>query len=195
VLDLRSVEPRKILPWSSALLQSAEASCPPGPALPRFPTAFAGRSRSTARGYLSWGSFPLRTPLRRVPLLATTAFATAEDEGRQTLAGAVLRVLAPLDGSGCARGALEPLRGPPLSVTPRRFAALFHAARVPGRRPTELSLPGEPCPLSRASCFLAGSWSTVAGATHSGDSPPLSPPRRALCLLVRPGVWQATAEP
>jgi hypothetical protein len=49
------------------------------------------------------------------------------------------------------------LRGPPLSVTPRRFAALFHAARVPGRRPPELSLPGEPCPLSRASCFLAGS--------------------------------------
>lgn len=71
MLDLRSVEPRKILPWSSALLQSAGASCPPGPALPRFPTAFAGRSRSTARVYLSWGSFPLRTPLRRVPLLAT----------------------------------------------------------------------------------------------------------------------------
>jgi len=61
-----------------------------------------------------------------------------------------------------------PLRGPSLSVTPRRFAALFHAARAPGSRPAELSLPGEPYPLSRASCFLAGSWSTAADATHSG---------------------------
>jgi hypothetical protein len=61
-----------------------------------------------------------------------------------------------------------PLRGPPLSVTPRRFAALFHAARALGSRPAELSLPGEPYPLSRASFFLAGSWSTAADATCSG---------------------------
>jgi hypothetical protein len=39
-------------------------------------------------------------------------------------------------------------------VTPRRFAAFFHAARVPRSRPAELSLPGEPHPLSRAVASL-----------------------------------------
>jgi len=38
----------------------------------------------------------------------------------------------------------------PFAVTPRRFAALFHAARAHWSRPTELSLPEEPYPLSRA---------------------------------------------
>jgi hypothetical protein len=97
---------------------------------------------------------PPRTQLRRVPLFTPTAFATVADEGCHTLAGAVLRVLAPLDGSGCVRGTHGPLRGPPLSVTPRRFAAFFHAARVPRSRPPELSLPGEPHPLSRAVASL-----------------------------------------
>jgi hypothetical protein len=38
----------------------------------------------------------------------------------------------------------------PFAVVPRRFAALFHAARAHWSRPTELSLPEEPYPLSRA---------------------------------------------
>jgi hypothetical protein len=97
---------------------------------------------------------PPRTQLRRVPLFTPTARAARVDEGCHTLAGAVHRVLAPLDGSGCVRGTHGPLRGPPLSVTPRRFAAFFHAARVPRSRPTELSLPGEPHPLSRAVASL-----------------------------------------
>jgi hypothetical protein len=46
------------------------------------------------------------------------------------------------------------LRGSPLSVAPRRFAALFHAARARWSRPSELSLPGEPFPLSRAVASL-----------------------------------------
>jgi hypothetical protein len=40
--------------------------------------------------------------------------AVREDEGRQTLVGAVLRVLAPLDGSGCARGTARALASSPL---------------------------------------------------------------------------------
>jgi len=40
------------------------------------------------------------------------------------------------------------------AVTPRRFAAFFHAARVPWSRPPELSLPEEPYPLSRAVASL-----------------------------------------
>jgi len=55
----------------------------------------------------------------------------------------------------------DPLRDPPSAVTPRRFAALFHAARALWSRPSELSLLEEPYPLSRASCFLAGSHSTA----------------------------------
>jgi len=44
----------------------------------------------------------------------------------------------------------RPLRIPPFAVVPRRFAALFHAARAHWIRPSELSLPEEPYPLSRA---------------------------------------------
>jgi len=76
-----------------------------------------------------------------------------EGEGYQALTGAVLRVLAPLDGSGCARGTHVRLpcgKRTPFAVAPRRFAALFHAARAHWSRPSELSLPEEPYPLSRA---------------------------------------------
>jgi hypothetical protein len=83
--------------------------------------------------------------------------------------GAVLGVLAPLDGSGCtsrhslpAPPAFADLRGPPEVVTPRRFAALFHAARVPGVALQSFCPLEEPYPLSRAVCFLAGSRSTAA---------------------------------
>jgi len=55
----------------------------------------------------------------------------------QILAGAALRVLAPLDGFGCP--------------TPR---GLVSCRSRPGAAPPELSLPGEPCSLSRASASL-----------------------------------------
>jgi len=51
----------------------------------------------------------------------------------------------------------------------------------PWSRPSELSLLEEPYPLSRASCFLAGSRSTCPTARHEPrDSRPLSPLRRPL---------------
>jgi hypothetical protein len=51
----------------------------------------------------------------------------------------------------------------------------------PWSRPSELSLLEEPYPLSRASCFLAGSRSTCPTARHEPrDSRPLSPSRRPL---------------
>jgi len=56
---------------------------------------------------------PVETPLRRLPLLARPAEAVREDEGRQAFVGAVLRVLAPLDGSGCARGTARALASSP----------------------------------------------------------------------------------
>jgi len=115
-------------------------------------------------------------------------------ESRQALTSAVLRVLAPLDGSGCACGTHEPLRARRLRA-PRRFAALFHAARALWSRPTELSLPEEPYPLSRASCFRAGSRSTAQrrGTTRSVRGPfrlsrrPLATAGLAARRTVRPG--------
>jgi len=74
-----------------------------------------------------------------------------------------------------------PLRGPALSVAPRRFAALFHAARVLGSRPAELSLPGEPYPLSRASVLPCGFVVDCRRRDVLGVSRPLSPPRRSRC--------------
>ena len=125
----------------------------PSTVFPDRADAEGGTSRDSGPPLL--GFLLPRTPLRRVPLLAATVLAVAEDEGRQALAGAVLRVLAPLDGSGCARGASRtPAGARSFAVAPRRFAALFHAARVPWSRPAELSLPGEPCPLSRAVASL-----------------------------------------
>jgi len=112
---------------------------------------------------LSWGSCS-REHIHAGCHLGPTSEARASvvvGEGRQALTGAVLRVPAPLDGSGCVRGPFGPLRDPPTAVTPRRSAALFHAARALWSRPSELSLPEEPYPLSRASCFLAGSRSTA----------------------------------
>jgi len=92
-----------------------------------------------------------RTPQRRVPRSPRPRRdASAECEECQLLAGAVLRVLAPLDGSGCATERTNPSRSPPPSVSPRRFAALFHAARVPGVALQSFRASGEPYPLSRA---------------------------------------------
>jgi hypothetical protein len=118
-----------------------------------------------------------RARLRRVPLVALPQphGRSGVGESRQAFTGAVLRVLAPLDGSGCACGTHGPLRARRLRA-PRRFAALFHAARALWSRPTELSLLEEPYPLSRASCFLAGSRSTRPMARHGPRcSRPLSP--------------------
>jgi len=62
---------------------------------------------------LSWGSFSPRALRRRMPLShpPRACARSRECEGYQALTGAVLRVLAPLDGSGCARGTHAPLAG------------------------------------------------------------------------------------
>jgi len=46
-------------------------------------------------------------------------------EGRQAFTGAVLRVLAPLDGFGCACGTHEPLARPAVSVRPNASRPCF----------------------------------------------------------------------
>jgi len=150
----RDLRPRKTLSWSSLPLQSRTASRLPAPRYRR--THLRGYGVQSSPGIASPGVLsplehmdvgcPLSHPPRSCDL-------SREGEGYQAHTGAVLRVLAPLDGSGCTRGTHD--RDPcgsrsPFAVVPRRFAALFHAARAHWSRPTELSLPEEPYPLSRA---------------------------------------------
>jgi len=112
---------------------------------------------------LSWGSCSPLAQLRRVPLVTPTTDAPSETvarsregEGYQALTGAVLRVLAPLDGSGCTRGTHAPLAG--LAV--RRGAPTLRGL-VPYRsRPLES--PYRAFPSRGAVPALAGLFSLVS---------------------------------
>jgi len=76
-------------------------------------------------------------------------------------------------------------RSPPLAVTPRRFAALFHAARAPG-----VALQSFPFPRSRTRSRRprASLWVRVRppnGATVARGSRLVSPARRSLAVAPR----------
>jgi hypothetical protein len=144
------------------------------------------RERTTtalrARDFASRGFLLPRTLRRRVPLVAPPRSLDRSRVGevRQDLTGAVLRVLAPLDGSGHARGTHELLRIRRYRGAPTLRGFISRRSR-PWSRPSELSLLEEPYPLSRASCFHAGSRSTSPTARHGPRvSRPLSPARRPL---------------
>jgi len=72
-----------------------------------------------------------------------------------------------------ARGLLDPAvrRGP------RRFAALFHAARVPGAPLQSFPIPGSRTRSRGPTAHLRVRSPTVAGAAPAGSSRPLSPVR------------------
>jgi len=151
VLDSRT-KAREILSWSSIPLQSTFASCPPVSPSPHRP-ACANRLVPGTRVRLSWGSCSHERNYVGCPFSPLRSFPTASvDEGNcHPLVGAVLRVLAPLDGSGNARGtARTPCGARRYAVAPRRFAALFHAARVP------MELPFRAFPSRGAVPALAG---------------------------------------
>jgi len=109
----RDLRPRKTLSWSSLPLQSRTASRLPAPRYRRTHLRRCGVQSSP--GIASPGVLaplehidvgcPLSHPPRSCDL-------SREGEGYQAHTGAVLRVLAPLDGSGCTRGthAQTPLR-------------------------------------------------------------------------------------
>jgi hypothetical protein len=150
-------KPRKTLSWSSLPLQSRTASRLP--AL-RFvaPTCVDAASLSSP-GIASPGVLsPLEhidvgCPLSHPP----PAYARSrEGEGYQALTGAVLRVLAPLDGSGCTRGTHDPLAG----IAVRRGAPTLRGL-VPCRsRPLES--PYRAFPSRGAVPALAGQFSLVS---------------------------------
>jgi hypothetical protein len=149
-------KPRKTLSWSSLLLQSRAASRLPALRYRRDPLAWTRRPVEPGNR-LSWGSCSPRAHVRRVPLVAPTPVARSrEGEGYQALTGAVLRVLAPLDGSGCTRGTHASLAGPAV----RRGAPTLRGL-VPYRsRPLES--PYRAFPSRGAVPALAGLFSLVS---------------------------------
>lgn len=98
------------------------------------------------------------------------------DEDRQTLVGAVLRVLAPLDGSSCLAARSRSF-GPRRSPWTPTLRGLVPCRSRSWSAPPELSLPGEPYPLSRVVSSLRVRSPTAAGAEPAGSSRPLSPDR------------------
>jgi len=86
------------------------------------------------RDFASRGFLLPRAQRRRVPLVAPprSLDRSRVGGGRRAPTGAVLRVLAPLDGFGCRTRHARTLSSPPFAVAPRRFAGLFHPARAPG---------------------------------------------------------------
>jgi hypothetical protein len=149
-----------------------------------------------ARDRLSWSSCSREHYLRRVP--------RSTHPGREAGAGRV-RVAKPppvpssgflplstvLASSRLARSLL----GSAVRRGPRRFAALFHAARVPGASLQSFPFPGSRTRSRGPSCSLAGSRSTAAGAVSAGASRSLSPVEPALCRSNPPGGGSVTHEP
>jgi len=85
---------------------------------------------------------PTNTFTSGAPSPPRTSFRSPVGDGsRQTPVGAVLRVLAPLDGSG-QHAARSRSFDPAVRRGPRRFAAFFHAARVPGTSLQSFPFPG-----------------------------------------------------
>jgi len=114
--------------------------------------------------------------------------AVSTDGGRQTPVGAVLRVLAPLDGSGFARGTCGSLARTVATVASRRFAALFHAARVPGAALQSFPFPRSRS-RSRGTLLPCGfRWPITAGAEPPRSSRSLSPSRQLFARATHPEV-------
>jgi hypothetical protein len=143
--------PENVNPPSSSLgveclLSALSAEPPPTPFSDPTPQAESCRSRAVGR--LSWGSCSHERNYVGCPLLSPN-----RPESR--LVRARVAKPPPVPSSGFlplttvqalyARGAFETLADPAVCRGPRRFAALFHAARVPGT-----ALQSFPFPRSRA---------------------------------------------
>lgn len=172
----------ELLSWGFALLQNRSVNRLPLLRHAR-PLVFASDQRPVEPGISPLlGSCSLERNDAGCPLFAPprSLDRSKVGGGRQAPTGAVLRVLAPLDGSGYARGTHGPLRIRRHRGAPT-LRGLVSCRSRPWSRPSELSLLEEPYPLSRASCFLAGSRSTNPTARHEPRcSRPLSPSRRPL---------------
>jgi hypothetical protein len=116
-----------------------------------------------------------RTQLRRVPLLRHAlprgrTCGTRIARPSSVPSSGFLPLSTVPAGSRLARGLLDPAvrRGP------RRFAAFFHAARVPGAPLQSFPFPGSRTRSRGPSASLRVRSPTAAGATPAGASRPLS---------------------
>jgi len=153
-----------------------------------------------ARDRLSWGSCSLERTTTGAPCRpGGPHYGPAQvGEGRQAFTGAVLRVLAPLDGSGCARGTHTPLAEPVVRRGAPTFRGLVPCRSRPWSRPSELSLLEEPYPLSRACASLRVRVRPPNDAARPSSSRPVSPPRQPFCRDVpegSPDAWAGTVVP
>jgi len=173
-------------------------------ALPERLSPSVSPACASARVRLSWGSSSLRRLTQGAPFLPRSARPTAGDEGYRTLArfrprASSTRPSSPcgaLDRASVAPRRFEPRRLLQARVSPlpqfrRRYAPelsqpVTRPRHVPGIRPSELSLPEEPCRLSTAFCFLAGSTSTVSPARRFLAVRPVSTARLVLASLAAP---------
>jgi len=155
---LPALPPRPLPPGLAVFLERPDPGPKPGAPLLRFsspaepilgPTARApscldrSREQTTAArrspGFASLGFLLPRALRRGVPLVAPprSLDRSRVGEGRQALTGAVLRVLAPLDGSGHAHGTHELLRIRRLRDAPT-LRGLVSCRSRPWSRPSEL---------------------------------------------------------
>jgi len=154
--------------WGSVLSRAPRASLPParpfaGAAPPRRSRVVPEPAGSPLLGFL----LP-RTQLRRVPLLhhalprgRTCGTRIARPSSvpssgflpLSTVSASTRRIFRSFD--------LARPFGPRRSPWPPTLRGLLSCRSRPWSAPPELSLPGEPCPLSWAFCFLAGSLSDI----------------------------------
>jgi len=145
------------------------------------------RSR-TLRVRLSWGSCSRGHNYVGCPFSVTRFLAVAR-EGRGSPDPRRCRPQGscPSRRFRLARGSLG-IFGPRRSPWPPTLRGLLSCRSRPWSAPPELSLPGEPYPLSRATCFLVGSLSDcrrrsacgrfTAAFPYRASSLPLEPTRR-----------------
>jgi hypothetical protein len=137
-----------------------------------------------------------RTLLRRVPLLRHAlpcgrTCGTRIARPSPVPSSGFLPLSTVSAGSRLARDLLDPAvrRGP------RRFAAFFHAARVPGAPLQSFPFPGSRTRSRGPPASLRVRSPTVAGATPAGSSRPLSRLAPALCRSSPPEGGPGTHEP
>jgi len=159
--DSRDARFRETLSWSSAPLQSSSACLPP--ALLLRPVRRSDRSVSRVRDPPLLGFLLPRTQRRRVPrFTALRRDASRWTRDRRSLAGAVLRVLAPLDGSGCTSRRSVPLAEHAVGRDAPTLGGLIPCRSRSWSRPSELFPSRGAVPALAGRCFLAGSRSTAA---------------------------------
>jgi len=197
---------REFLSWSSAPLQSSSVPHPPV-LLHRCDPRKREPNRSGTRVRLSWGSCPFERnyvgcPFSSHPGSVSGQVALAVSEIGASRArdanpspvpsSGFLPLSTDLARSRRVRDLLQEVAS--CAVTARRFAALFHAARVPGAPFRAFSSRGA-VPALAGRCFLAGSRSTSAGAALDQLLAIAFPDAPALCRTHPLAQARTTQEP